>query len=148
MSTQLTLFSLFKLVVFTPKSLLRHPSCKSSFDELLPGTEFKRVLPDDAEQIKSQPEAVKRQIFCTGKVYYELIKERNARGLDDKVAITRIEQLCPFPFDLVRDEIQKYPNADVMWSQEEHKNQGWFNFIEPNIECVLRHLNKETMRVL
>ncbi|XP_017475772.1 PREDICTED: 2-oxoglutarate dehydrogenase, mitochondrial-like [Rhagoletis zephyria] len=136
------------LIVFTPKSLLRHPSCKSSFDELLPGTEFRRLLPDEGEQIKARPEAVKRQIFCTGKVYYELIKERNARGLDDQVAITRIEQLCPFPFDLVRDELLKYPNADVMWSQEEHKNQGWFNFVLPNLQCVLKHLNKEDMRVL
>lgn len=114
----------------------------------MPGTEFQRILPDKSEKIQSSPENVKRNIFCTGKVYYELIKEREARGLEDTVAITRVEQLCPFPFDLVRDEIQKYPNADILWSQEEHKNQGWWNFILPNMECVLRHLNKEEMRVL
>lgn len=97
-------------------------------------------MPDDTEQIKSNPSGVKRQIFCTGKIYYELIKERASRGLDSTVALTRIEQLCPFPFDLVRDEIQKYPNADILWSQEEHKNQGWWNFVNPNLECVVRHL--------
>ena len=106
-----------------------------------------QILPDITEQIVSNPTGVKRNIFCTGKVYYELVKERAARGLDGQVAITRVEQLCPFPFDLVREEIQKYPNADILWSQEEHKNQGWWNFISPNLECVLRHLNKD-MRIL
>lgn len=133
------------MIVFTPKSLLRHPSCKSSFDELLPGTEFQRVLPDKSESINSNPQAVKRNIFCTGKVYYELVKERATRGLEDSVALTRVEQLCPFPFDLVQEEIKKFPNAELVWSQEEHKNQGWWNFVEPNMECVVKHLglNKE-----
>lgn len=85
---------------------------------------------------------MKRHIFCTGKAYYDLIKERQSRGLEESVAITRIEQLCPFPFDLVREEINKYPNASLMWSQEEHKNQGWWHYMLPNLECVLRHLNK------
>ena len=100
-----------------------------------------RLLPDKSEQIKANLSGVKRHIFCTGKVYYELEKERITRGLESTVAITRIEQLCPFPFDLVRDEIQKYPNAEIIWSQEEHKNQGWWDFVSPNLECVARHLN-------
>lgn len=78
-------------------------------------------------------------------MYYELVKERATRGLEDSVALTRVEQLCPFPFDLVQEEIKKFPNAELVWSQEEHKNQGWWNFVEPNMECVVKHLglNKE-----
>ena len=126
---------------------MRHPSCKSSFDELIPGTEFRRVISDDTEPIKSNPSGVTRNIFCTGKVYYELEKERASRGLESTVAITRIEQLSPFPFDLVRNELLKYPNAELVWSQEEHKNQGFWNYILPNFECTLRHLsiNKRPM---
>ena len=129
------------MVIFTPKSLLRHPSCKSSFDEIVEGTEFRRIIPDETEKIQQNIANVKRNIFCTGKVYYDLLKERETRGLEDTVALTRIEQLCPFPFDLVRDEIQKYPNAELVWSQEEHKNQGWWGYVNPNMACVLKHLN-------
>ncbi|UXI14218.1 2-oxoglutarate dehydrogenase [Sarcoptes scabiei] len=128
------------LVIFTPKSLLRHPMCKSSFDELLPGTEFKSLLPDDTESIKSNPQSVKRVVLCTGKVYYELLKERANRGLDDKVALVRIEQLCPFPFDLLRDELKKYPQAELIWSQEEHKNQGYWAYVQPRIHSTMRHV--------
>lgn len=114
--------------------------CKSSFDELLPGTEFKSLLPDDTESIKSNPQSVKRVVLCTGKVYYELLKERANRGLDDKVALVRIEQLCPFPFDLLRDELKKYPQAELIWSQEEHKNQGYWAYVQPLIHSTMRHV--------
>lgn len=118
--------------------------CKSSFDELLPGTEFQRLLPDNNPQLQANPNGVKRLVLCTGKVYYELLKERSNRGLDDSVALVRIEQLCPFPFDLLRDELNKYPNADIVWSQEEHKNQGYWSYVQPNIQTTLRHLNKNS----
>lgn len=123
----------------TPKSLLRHPDARSSFDKMSEGTSFLRVIPD--EEVSKNPENVKRLIFCSGKVYYELIKERNTRGLDKEMAISRIEQLFPFPWDLVSEEIQKYPNADIIYSQEEHKNQGYWSFIEPHVECILKHLH-------
>ncbi|KAI1905401.1 hypothetical protein AGOR_G00015800 [Albula goreensis] len=84
------------LIIFTPKSLLRHPEAKSSFDEMLPGSHFQRLIPDQGPAAQS-PEAVKRIIFCTGKVYYELTRERKARNMEDTVAIARIEQLSPFP---------------------------------------------------
>ena len=124
----------------TPKSLLRHPDAKSSFDEMTVNTEFPRMIPEGGAAAQNA-QNVKRIIFCTGKVYYELIKERNAKGLDNDMAITRVEQLCPFPFDMIRDEILKYPNADLIWSQEEHENQGGWPFIKPHIDCVLRHLS-------
>lgn len=130
------------LIIFTPKSLLRHPDVKSDFDEIKPGTEFKRLIPDhDAEKDTSQVEKV---IFCTGKVYYDLLKERSTRGLGKKIALVRIEQLAPFPIDLVKEELQKYSsgNAKLFWVQEEHKNQGYWSFIWPHFECVLKHLNQ------
>lgn len=127
------------LIVFTPKSLLRHPDAKSSFDDMVTETRFQRVI-SDSGPASQNPSGVKRIVFCTGKVYYELSKERTKRGLDSVCAITRIEQLCPFPWDLVQEEIAKYPNAQVYWSQEEHKNQGFWSFLEPHIETLLKRM--------
>uniref|UniRef100_A0A3Q2P2J8 2-oxoglutarate dehydrogenase complex component E1 n=1 Tax=Fundulus heteroclitus TaxID=8078 RepID=A0A3Q2P2J8_FUNHE len=121
------------LIVFTPKSLLRHPDARSSFD----GTHFQRLIPDDGPAAE-RPEAVKRLIFCTGKVYYELAKERKRRGLEDTVAISRIEQLSPFPFDQVKAEFERFPNADLVWCQEEHKNQGYYDYVKPRIRTTIK----------
>uniref|UniRef100_A0A665VEL6 2-oxoglutarate dehydrogenase complex component E1 n=1 Tax=Echeneis naucrates TaxID=173247 RepID=A0A665VEL6_ECHNA len=126
------------LIVFTPKSLLRHPEAKSSFDDMLPGTHFRRIIPDDGPAAAS-PEKVKRVIFCTGKIYYELIRERKNRGMDDDVAVVRIEQLSPFPFDLVKLETDRYLNADLVWCQEEHKNQGYYDYVKPRIRTTISH---------
>ncbi|XP_067340579.1 2-oxoglutarate dehydrogenase complex component E1 isoform X5 [Channa argus] len=121
------------LVVFSPKSLLRHPEAKSSFDDMLPGTHFKRLIPDDGSAAGCSPVKVKRVIFCTGKIYYELTRERKNRGMDEDVAVLRIEQLSPFPFDLVKAEAERYPTADLVWCQEEHKNQGYYDYVKPRI---------------
>uniref|UniRef100_A0AAX7U3Z0 2-oxoglutarate dehydrogenase complex component E1 n=1 Tax=Astatotilapia calliptera TaxID=8154 RepID=A0AAX7U3Z0_ASTCA len=123
------------LIIFTPKSLLRHPEARSSFDEMLPGTHFQRLIPEVGVAAE-RPEAVKRLIFCTGKVYYELTKERKSRGLEDTVAISRIEQLSPFPFDQVKAETERFPNADLVWCQEEHKNQGYYDYVKPRIRTT------------
>ena len=77
----------------TPKSLLRLPEARSSFDEMTEGTSFKRLYPDEGIA-SEQPGQVKKLIFCTGKVYYELVKEREKMGLEEKMAIARIEQVC------------------------------------------------------
>ncbi len=82
----------FQLVVFTPKSLLRHPEAKSSFDEFAEGTSFHRMYPETGIAAE-KPRKVRRLIFCTGKIYYDLIKERHIKGLDDKIAIARVEQV-------------------------------------------------------
>ena len=89
------------LVVMTPKSLLRHPECKSSFDELQPGTEFQRMILDKGPASET-PAQVDKVLFCTGKVYYDLIKERRERGLESKIAIHTLEQISPFPFDIMK----------------------------------------------
>uniref|UniRef100_A0A671MGM9 2-oxoglutarate dehydrogenase complex component E1 n=1 Tax=Sinocyclocheilus anshuiensis TaxID=1608454 RepID=A0A671MGM9_9TELE len=123
------------LIIFTPKSLLRHPEAKSSFDDMLPGTHFRRLITEEGSASQNSAE-VKRLIFCTGKVYYYLTKERKTRGLEDTVAISRIEQLSPFPSDLVKAEAEKYPQAQLLWCQEEHKNQGYYNYVKPRISRV------------
>uniref|UniRef100_A0A2S2R3P9 oxoglutarate dehydrogenase (succinyl-transferring) n=1 Tax=Sipha flava TaxID=143950 RepID=A0A2S2R3P9_9HEMI len=118
------------LILMTPKSLLRHPEAKSSFDEMTENTEFVRVIPENGPTSKSVC-GVSRLIFCSGKVYYDLIKSRQDRNLQDVVAISRVEQLSPFPFDLVKEECTKYENADIVWVQEELNNQGAWLYVKP-----------------
>ncbi|XP_055518413.1 2-oxoglutarate dehydrogenase complex component E1 isoform X2 [Leucoraja erinacea] len=124
------------LIIFTPKSLLRHPDAKSSFDTMLPGTEFLRGIVEDGVAAH-KPQDVKRLLLCTGKVYYELAKERKTRDLQAEVAITRVEQLSPFPFDIIEQEAKKYCNAEIAWCQEEHKNQGYYEYVKPRIRATI-----------
>lgn len=138
------------LVIMTPKSLLRHPECKSSFDEMVPGSEFKRMILDDGPASQS-PSAVKKVLFCTGKVYYDLLKERRERGLDDKIAIHTIEQISPFPFDIMKKVTDLYCNAELCWVQEEHKNMGAWTYVQPRTQTaiggyhrLLQYIGRET----
>ncbi|XP_017765396.1 PREDICTED: 2-oxoglutarate dehydrogenase, mitochondrial isoform X1 [Eufriesea mexicana] len=124
------------LILMTPKSLLRHPEAKSSFDLMLENTEFLRVIPEEGVASEN-PNNVKRVVFCSGKVYYDLKKARAERNLDDKIAIARVEQISPFPYDLVKKESAKYPNAEIVWAQEEHKNQGAWTYIQPRFHTAL-----------
>lgn len=117
------------LVVMSPKSLLRHPDARSSFDEMIGDTAFQRVIPESGPA-STNPKAAKL-LLCSGKVYYELTKERAAQKLEKEIAITRVEQISPFPFDLIKAECAKYPEANVFWVQEEHKNFGAWSFIQP-----------------
>ncbi|XP_041646191.1 2-oxoglutarate dehydrogenase-like, mitochondrial isoform X2 [Cheilinus undulatus] len=124
------------LIIFTPKSLLRHPDARSSFDDLTKGTKFKRLIPEEGPAGQS-PATVKRVIFCTGKVYYELAKERKQQKLESDIAIIRLEQISPFPFDLVRAETEKYASAELVWCQEEHKNMGYYDYVRPRFLTVV-----------
>ncbi|XP_050423128.1 2-oxoglutarate dehydrogenase complex component E1 isoform X7 [Adelges cooleyi] len=124
------------LILMTPKSLLRHPEAKSSFDEMNEDTEFQRLIPEKGAA-SDNASNVKRVIFCSGKVYYDLTKAREERNLVDTVAIARVEQISPFPFDLIKKECAKYPNADIVWSQEEHKNQGPWLYVQPRFHTLL-----------
>uniref|UniRef100_A0A8B9CZV6 oxoglutarate dehydrogenase (succinyl-transferring) n=1 Tax=Anser brachyrhynchus TaxID=132585 RepID=A0A8B9CZV6_9AVES len=126
------------LIVLTPKSLLRHPEAKSSFDEMVSGTTFQRVIPENGLAAHA-PHEVKRVIFCTGKVYYDLVKERKNQDLEKQVAITRLEQISPFPFDLLKEELEKYPGADLVWCQEEHKNSGYYDYVKPRFRTIVNH---------
>ncbi|XP_010287292.1 PREDICTED: 2-oxoglutarate dehydrogenase-like, mitochondrial, partial [Phaethon lepturus] len=126
------------LIILTPKSLLRHPEAKSSFDEMVSGTTFQRIIPENGLAAHA-PHEVKRVIFCTGKVYYDLVKERKNQDLEKQVAITRLEQISPFPFDLLKEELEKYPGADLLWCQEEHKNSGYYDYVKPRFRTIVNH---------
>jgi 2-oxoglutarate dehydrogenase E1 component len=89
------------LILFFSKSLLRHPEARSHLSEMTGDTIFQRYLPEPHPENMVPPEEVRRHILCTGQVYYTLIKEREARGIND-VAISRLEQISPFPYELVR----------------------------------------------
>ncbi len=139
------------LILMTPKSLLRHKRVISRLDELATGTTFHRLLWDDAqlrpgEKITLKPDAeIKRVVLCTGKVYYDLFDAREAQGIDD-VYLLRVEQLYPFPARALITELSRFPNADVVWCQEEPKNMGAWSFIDPNLEWVLEHTSLKTKR--
>jgi 2-oxoglutarate dehydrogenase E1 component len=140
------------LILMTPKSLLRHKRVISDLSELAAGTTFHRVLWDDAQSkpgsvIKLKPDQeIKRVVLCSGKVYYDLYEAREAQGLSD-VYIMRLEQLYPFPARTLIQELGRFPNAELMWCQEEPKNMGSWTFVEPNLEWVLQHLpNKAVPR--
>ncbi len=114
------------LVVMTPKSLLRHRLAVSSLEELADG-EFQSIIP---EVDPIEPGDVDRVVFCSGKVYYDLVEARRARGLSN-VAIVRIEQLYPFPKDDFADVIAAYPaTEEIIWCQEEAQNQGAWDQIK------------------
>lgn len=119
------------LIVFTPKSLLRHPSVVSTVDEFANGS-FQEVLDDPNVKAKD----VKTLVFCTGKFYYDLVAEREANGRKD-VAFVRIEQLFPLPVEQLKAIIEKYPNADdYVWAQEEPKNMGAYSYMLMNFDLV------------
>jgi 2-oxoglutarate dehydrogenase E1 component len=128
------------LIVMTPKALLRLPEAQSSFSDMLPGTEFIRAY-QETGIASNNPDEVKNIIFCSGKVYYDALNERKKRDLDDKIAIVRLEQICPFPFDLIEDELVKYKNAKVTYLQEEHKNSGAYEFVKLRLESILKSMN-------
>jgi 2-oxoglutarate dehydrogenase E1 component len=138
------------LVLMTPKSLLRHKMAVSKAEEFQTGSSFHRVLWDDAQHGNSDTklkadDKIKRVVACSGKVYYDLLEERDARGIDD-IYLLRIEQFYPFPAKAMMEELKRFSNADVVWCQEEPKNQGAWTFIEPNIEWVLGRIKVNAKR--
>lgn len=134
------------LVIATPKSLLRHKSAVSTLADMAEGSSFQRVLPD----VLHPPAAgvnkrTRKLLLCSGKVYYDLEKQREAGGHTD-VAIARVEQIAPFPFDLIAAEIKRFPNATVSWVQEEPRNMGAWTYVMPRIMTATRVLcGKEIM---
>ena len=114
------------LIIFTPKSLLRHKDATSPVSEFTKGM-FQTVIP---EHKALKADKVKRVVACSGKVYYDLMKKREEAGHDD-TAIIRVEQLYPFPHKAFATELKKYPNAtDVVWCQDEPQNQGAWFFVQ------------------
>ncbi len=139
------------LVLMTPKSLLRHKRAVSRLSDFAADESFHRLLHDDAQtnpgstvELKKDEE-IRRVILCTGKVYYDLLEEREKRGIND-VYILRVEQLYPFPTKSLCVEMGRFKNADVVWCQEEPKNMGSWFFIQQYIEWVLEHVNAKVHR--
>lgn len=117
------------LVIMSPKSLLRHPAAVSSLEELSKQG-FKEVLDDAQFSDISKAARAERVLLCSGKVYYDLLQEREIRKLEDKVAIVRIEQLYPWPKDLLASILARYPSAQkYVWTQEEPRNMGAWTFL-------------------
>ena len=138
------------LVLMTPKDLLRHKLAVSKAEDFVDGSSFHRVLWDDAEKGHSETrlkpdEEIRRVVMCSGRVYYDLLEERDARGLDD-VYLLRQEQFYPFPAQSVVGELTRFPEAEVVWCQEEPKNQGGWTFMDPNLEWVLGRIGGKTRR--
>lgn len=132
------------LVIMAPKSLLRHKKCVSTLDQFGPGSSFHRVLYEDNPP--APPSKIKRLVFCTGKVFYDLQEERDKRGLKD-VHIFRIEQLYPYPTDPLAYELKPFTNVDkIVWCQEEPKNMGAWFFVEPWLEEVFAKVGMKKVK--
>jgi 2-oxoglutarate dehydrogenase E1 component len=127
------------LVIFTPKSLLRHPKAVSTVAELTSGG-FREILPDTAA---IDPELVTRVVFCSGKIYYDLLAARESRQANH-VALVRIEQLYPFAENDANDALMRYPlTAEAVWAQEEPRNMGPWRFMQEQLQPLLTPTSRE-----
>jgi 2-oxoglutarate dehydrogenase E1 component len=139
------------LILMTPKSLLRHKRAVSRLDEMANGTSFHRVLWDGAQlsgdaAIKLLPDAdIRRVVLCSGKVYYDLYEEREKRGIDD-VYLLRLEQLHPFPTKALVTELSRFKSAEMVWCQEEPRNQGAWFFVDVFLQWVLNQIEAKNRR--
>ncbi len=140
------------LIVFTPKSLLRHKKAVSSLSEFGLNASFHRVLWDDAQNkngltsVALKPDdQIRRVVLCSGKVYFDLLDEREKRGLDD-IYLLRLEQFYPWPMKSISHELSRFPNAELVWCQEEPKNMGGWSFVDPWLELTLEKLPLKAKR--
>jgi 2-oxoglutarate dehydrogenase E1 component len=140
------------LVIMTPKSLLRHKLATSDFDDMNTKSSFHRVLWDDAEtpgregKVKLvDDEKIKRVVACSGKVYYDLFEAREESGVND-VYLLRVEQFYPVPRKALMDELKRFPQAELVWCQEEPRNMGGWTFIRDELEWAANRVGYETPR--
>ncbi len=140
------------LILMTPKSLLRHKKAVSTLADLAEGSTFHRVLHDDAQRrpevagVEIKPDdKIRRVILCSGKVYYDLLDAREKKGVND-VYLMRLEQFYPWPMQSLRKELGRFPNADLIWCQEEPKNMGGWTFVDPWLELTLNKLEIKAKR--
>jgi 2-oxoglutarate dehydrogenase E1 component len=140
------------LILMTPKSLLRHKKAVSSLADLAEGSSFHRILHDDGQThpdragLTVKPDAeIKRVVLCSGKVYYDLLDAREKAGRDD-IYLLRLEQFYPWPMQSMRKELARFPNAELIWCQEEPKNMGGWTFVDPWIELTLERSETKMKR--
>jgi 2-oxoglutarate dehydrogenase E1 component len=142
----LTTFST-ALVIFFSKSLLRHPLARSDIEDFTGESHFQWIIPDP-EHGKSiaDPDEIERVVLCSGQVYMALHKHREEKGIKN-TALTRIEQLNPFPWALLKENLDKYKNAKtIVWCQEEPLNAGAWSFVQPRIETLLNETEHHNRR--
>lgn len=132
------------LIMFTPKSLLRHKRCVSPLAMMVGEQTFHRVLYED--KLPGKPEDIKRVVLCTGKVFYDLEAARDEAGIKD-VTFLRLEQLYPFPHNALKAELENFKNLEeVVWCQEEPENMGYWSFVDRRIEGVLNEMKIKNKR--
>lgn len=100
------------------------------------GTQFTPYIPDSHPEHLAPKEEIRRHILCCGQVYYALLQERDRLEIKD-IAISRVEQLSPIPYALLTPHLDAYPNADLMWAQEEPINNGAWSYMQPRLETAL-----------
>jgi len=128
------------LILMTPKSTLRHKNNTSSLDQFVNGSTFHRVLSDPiAKEFKNK---IDRIILCSGKIYFELQDRINELDIKN-IHIVRIEQLYPFPYETLEEELQEFKNCEIIWCQEEPKNMGAWQFVEQRIQRALTKIGIE-----
>jgi 2-oxoglutarate dehydrogenase E1 component len=124
------------LVLMTPKSLLRHKRAVSKLKDFGPGSHFQPVMPCD--EMPGEPAQAKRIVLCSGKVYYDLLQEREKRGIAD-IHFLRLEQLYPFPAGELAEDLSSYKkNCRLVWCQEESRNMGAWSFVHERIFAVAK----------
>jgi 2-oxoglutarate dehydrogenase E1 component len=131
------------LIVMSPKSLLRHKLCTSNLSDFAPGTHFHRVIGEG--RAYATGEDIRRVVLCSGKIYYDLLQARKEQKIED-VALLRMEQVAPFPTRSVTVELAKYPNADIIWCQEEPQNQGAWGYVAARLDTVLDGLSNTSRK--
>jgi 2-oxoglutarate dehydrogenase E1 component len=124
------------LVVMTPKNLLKLRESTSRLEEIVGPTRFQRVI-GEVDTSLAPKDKIRRLIFCSGKVYFDLVQARTEKKIKD-IAIVRVEQLSPFPFKEIVEQSAAYPNAEIVWVQEEHKNMGAWSWIAPYFRSALK----------
>ena len=140
------------LIVMTPKSLLRHKRCISKISEFVSKSSFHRVLEDDAYNKEKKlislkkENKIKKVVMCSGKIYYDLIEEREKTKNDD-IVFVRLEQLYPFPAKTLAKVLKKYKKAKFIWCQEEPKNMGAWNTVRNYIERTLEMINFKDINI-
>lgn len=127
------------LIVATPKSLLRHKQAVSSVEDFIGDKRFQKIIPD---QLDLEDDRVEKVVLCSGKVYYDLYNLREEKEMSN-TAILRLEQLSPFPYETLLEQMKRYKNASrVIWCQEEPKNMGSWTYVRPRIETALKEVGQ------
>ena len=136
------------LVVMSAKYLLHHSACVSSLQDMTIGTFFQRIITEGgrgdntSHRMKTpliEDEKIRRVLFCSGKVFYHLFHARESKQIND-ITLVRVEQIAPFPYDLIIPVLLRFSNAEIVWCQEEPKNMGAYGYVKPRIETAMNSI--------